>query len=492
VPEVSTALRTLFLHPPSFDGFDGGAGARYQARREIRSFWYPTWLAQPAALVPGSRLVDAPPEGLALERVAPLAREYDQVVMHTSTPSFGSDARVAERLKDENPRLLVGMVGAHVAVLPEASLRASRAVDWVGVGEFDYACAEIAGGRPFAEVRGIAYRSGDRVRFTPPRPPIEDMDALPFVVDVYRRDLTIENYFIGYLRHPYVSLYTGRGCRSKCTFCLWPQTVGGHRYRVRSPASVEAEMARAKLLFPEVREFFFDDDTFTDDLPRAEEIARRLGRLGLTWSCNAKANVPRRTLEILRDNGLRLLLVGYESGSQAILNNVRKGLRLDVAREFTRNARRLGIAIHGTFILGLPGETADTIQETIRYACEIEPDTIQVSLAAPYPGTELYRQAQEQGWLPGAAGDLVSREGVQVTALQYPGLARSEIFDSVEAFYRRFYFRPRKIVAMVGGMLRDPALMRRRLREGVEFFRFLRERRAAPGGARPVASDASA
>src|SRR5262245_55915409 len=184
-----TALRTLFLHPPSFEGFDGGAGSRYQARREIRSFWYPTWLAQPAAMVPGSRLVDAPPAGLTLAQVAPLARAYDQVVLHTSTPSFGSDVRVAERLKDENPNVLVGMVGAHVAVLPEASLRAARAVDWVGVGEFDHACAEVAEGRPLGSVRGIAYRERDRVRFTPPRPPIEDMDALPFVVDVYQRDL---------------------------------------------------------------------------------------------------------------------------------------------------------------------------------------------------------------------------------------------------------------------------------------------------------------
>src|SRR5262245_7245079 len=112
VSEGVATLRTLFLHPPSFAGFDGGAGSRYQARREIRSFWYPTWLAQPAALVPGSRLVDAPPDGLTLEQVAPLAREYEQVVMHTSTPSFGGDARVAGRLKDENPKLLVGMVGA--------------------------------------------------------------------------------------------------------------------------------------------------------------------------------------------------------------------------------------------------------------------------------------------------------------------------------------------------------------------------------------------
>ena len=473
------ALRTLFLHPPSFEGFDGGAGARYQARREIRSFWYPTWLAQPAALVPGSRLVDAPPDGLTVDQVAPLAREYDLVVLHTSTPSFANDARVAERLKAENPRLLTGMVGAHVGVLPRESLQGAPAVDWVGVGEFDHACAEIAAGRPLREVAGIAYRQNGKLRFTPPRPSIEDMDALPFVVDVYKRDLTIENYFIGYLLHPYVSLYTGRGCRSKCTFCLWPQTLGGHRYRVRSPENVEAEMARAKAHFPRVKEFFFDDDTFTDDLPRAEEIARRLGRLGLTWSCNAKANVPRKTLEVLRDNGLRLLLVGYESGNQQILNNIKKGIRLDIAREFTRNARALGITIHGTFILGLPGETPETIQETIRYACEIEPDTIQVSLAAPYPGTELYRQAQERGWLQIEDRDLVDAHGVQVAALQYPGLPQTQIFSSVEAFYRRFYFRPRKVVSMVGGMLRDPAVMRRRLREGVEFFRFLRDRRSS-------------
>jgi len=246
---------------------------------------------------------------------------------------------------------------------------------------------------------------------------------------------------------------------------------------VRSADSVEAEMAIAKKYFPQVREFFFDDDTFTDDLPRAEEIARRLGRLGITWSCNAKANVPRKTLEILRDNGLRLLLVGYESGVQQILNNIKKGTRIDIAREFTRNCRQLGITIHGTFILGLPGETPETIRETIRFACDIEPETIQVSLAAPYPGTELYRQAQEQGWLQTQTGELVDTHGVQVAALSFPTLSTTLIFDSVEEFYRKFYFRPRKIFSLVGGMVRSPEVTKRRLREGVEFFRFLRERK---------------
>jgi len=468
---------TLFLNPPSYEGFDGGAGSRYQARREIRSFWYPTWLAQPAAMVPGSRLIDAPPDGLTVEQVAPLARDYELAVLHTSTPSFPNDARFAARLKEENPRIQVGMVGAHVGVLPLQSLNGAPAVDWVALGEFDYTCAEIAAGKPLPEVQGIAYRDRGQVRVSGERPTIENMDALPNVVDVYKRDLTIENYFIGYLQHPYVSLYTGRGCRSKCTFCLWPQTLGGHRYRVRSADSVEAEMAAAKKYFPQVREFFFDDDTFTDDLPRAEEIARRLGRLGITWSCNAKANVPRKTLEILRGNGLRLLLVGYESGNQQILNNIKKGTRIDIAREFTRNCRELGITIHGTFILGLPGETPETIRETIRFACEIEPETIQVSLAAPYPGTELYRQAQEQGWLQIQTGELVDTHGVQIAALSYPTMPSTLMFNSVEDFYRKFYFRPRKIFSLVGGMVRSPEVMRRRLREGVEFFRFLHERK---------------
>lgn len=471
------SLRTLFLHPPSFAGFDGGAGARYQARREVRSFWYPTWLAQPAALVAGSRLVDAPPAGLGVAEVAALAPGYDLAVLHTSTPSFAGDARVAEALRAAHPALRIGMVGAHVAVQREAALAAAPAVDFVTGEEFDFTIGEVAEGRPLGEVAGLSYREGTELRRTPPRRPLEDMDRLPFVVDVYHRDLVIEQYVIGYLRHPYVSLYTGRGCRSRCTFCLWPQTVGGHRYRTRSVGHVVAEIARATRLFPQVREYFFDDDTFTDDRPRAEAVARGLGRLGVTWSCNAKANVPRETLRVLRDNGLRLLLVGYESGSQSILNNVRKGVRVEAARAFTREAKALGITIHGTFILGLPGETRETIRETLAFARDIDPHTLQVSLAAPYPGTELYRQALEQGWLESPG--LVDAGGVQVSALGYPHLSRGEIFDSVDAFYRRFYFRPRKIFALAGEALGDRRVLARRLGEGVDFVRFLSRRRRA-------------
>lgn len=467
-------LKTLFLHPPSYEGFDGGAGSRYQARREIRSFWYPTWLAQPAALVPGSKLVDAPPDGRTLDDILPLARQYELAVLHTSTPSFQYDVKVAETLKAENPCLRIGFVGAHVAVAPEDALLSSPAIEFVARNEFDFTVQEVAQGRPLSEILGLSYRTNGTVHHTPERPTLENMDALPFVTEVYKRDLRVEHYFIGYLLHPYISLYSGRGCRSKCTFCLWPQTVGGHRYRTRSPAHVEEEIKLATQYFPQVKEYFFDDDTFTDDLPRAEAIARRLGRLGVTWSCNAKANVPYDTLKVLKDNGLRLLLVGYESGNQEILNRVKKGVRLDVARQFTRGATTLGIKIHGTFILGLPGETGETIEETIRFACELDPHTLQVSIAAPYPGTAMYREALKRGWLDGRG--LVSGDGTQVSALSYPHLSHTEIFDSVETFYKRFYFRPRKIFALAGEMLRDTQVMKRRLREGGEFLRFLSHR----------------
>ena len=226
-----------------------------------------------------------------------------------------------------------------------------------------------------------------------------------------------------------------------------------------------------------MKEFFFDDDTLTDNLPRVEELAREIGKLGITWSCNAKANVPRATLKVLKDNGLRLLLVGYESGNQQILHNIKKGMLVDVAKRFTKDCHELGIVIHGTFILGLPGETKETIEETIHFANEINPHTIQVSLAAPYPGTFLYKQAKENGWFANENAELLTDRGIQIAPLSYPHLSHTEIFQSVEDFYRRFYFRAPKIAAIVGEMVRSPDMMKRRLREGVEFFRFLRERR---------------
>jgi len=473
--------KTLFLSPPSFEGFDGGAGSRYQCKREVTSFWYPTWLAQLAALVPDSTLIDGPAGGYTIEQLLPEAPKFEILIVYTSTPTFANDVQVADAMKAENPDLLIGFCGAHVMINWESAMAASANIDFVCDKEFDFTVKEVCEGKPLPEVMGLYYRDGDAVVKSGERGILHDMDSLPWVTPIYKKFLNTKNYYNGYMLHPYMSLYTGRGCKSRCTYCLWPQTISGHNYRTRSVKDIAAEIAYAQKEFPEIKEFFFDDDTLTDNIEHVEALALELGKLGVTWSCNAKANVPRKTLEILKANGLRLLLVGYESGNQKILNNMKKGVRLDFARKFTRDCHDLGILIHGCFIMGLPGETQDTIRETMAYAREINPKTIQVSLPATYPGTFLYKQAMENGWLQTdeVTEGLVTDNGTQESILSYPHLDKEEIFAAVETFYKDFYFRPAKMAQLTWDMCRDWDIMKRQLREGKEFFKFLWGRKEA-------------
>jgi len=482
-------MSALFLSPPSFDGFDGGAGARYQARREVTSFWYPTWLAQPAALVPNSRLLDCPPHDIGMQETLRIAKDFGHVIINTSTPSLKNDCKVAEAIKAQRPETKIGFIGAHTAVLPTETLKASPAIDWVGRKEFDFTCKEVCEDRPMESISGLSFRKEGKIIHNPERDLIHNMDALPWVADVYKRDLEIEKYFIGYLMHPYISMYTGRGCPAQCTFCLWPQTIGGHKYRVRSAENVAAEMSYMKKLFPQVREFFFDDDTFTANLPRAREIAKKLAPLGLTWSCNSRANLDEDTIRFFKDCGLRLFLVGYESGNDDILKRIKKGVTTDEMRRFTKACHRVGVVIHGTFILGLPVETQETIEQTMRFAQDLDVFSMQVSLAAPYPGTELYEMARQNGWFSKKdKTDIVHGDGFQQSTLEYPGLSKDEIFESVDRFYRQYYLRPGPILRIIKTMLEDKSVMVRRCREGYEFFRSLNQRKVDLAAAQSLAA----
>ncbi len=179
-------LKTLFLNPPSFNGFDGGAGSRYQCTREVKSFWYPTWLAQLAALVKGSRLIDAPAGDISLDEILPLANDYEFLVLYTSTPSFPNDVKIAEAFKQENPKLIISFCGPHVAVNPDHSVLASDAIDFVAGNEFDFTIKEIAEGKPLEEVDGIIYKKDGKPVHNKDRALIEDMDSLPWVTKIYK------------------------------------------------------------------------------------------------------------------------------------------------------------------------------------------------------------------------------------------------------------------------------------------------------------------
>jgi len=468
-------MRTLLLNPPSFENFDGGAGARYPARREVCSFWYPTWLAYPAGLIQESRLLDAPAHSIKPEETVRIAGDYEFVVLFTSTAGFASDVRLAEKIKATKQSPKIAFVGPHVSVLPEESLKASPAIDFIVRREFDYAVAEFAGGKNLEEIRGITYRKNDRIFHNPDRPLLEDLDALPFAVEIYKRDLDISRYSIPFLHYPYISFYTSRGCPAMCSFCLWPQTFGGHRWRTRSSDNTVAEVRRAQELFPQVKEIFFDDDTFTWGKSRVLELCQKLKPLKLTWSCNARVTADYETLKAMKEAGCRLLIVGFESGDPTILKNIKKGATVDQALTFMKNCRSLGITVHGDFQLGLPGETRETIEKTIVFAMELDPKTIQVSMSHPYPGTELHQYLKNQGYL--ISTDLTDDQGHQLPTFEYPDLSQEEILKSVENFYARYYFRPRIIFRIARRALFDGTERRRLYQEGKDFLKLRAKRK---------------
>ena len=463
-------FRTLFVNPPSFEGFDGGAASRWPATREVESYWYPVWLAYPAGMLEGARLLDAPPQGVSPEETVKIARNYEFLVLFTSTPGFASDVRLANVVKDLNPKIKIAFVGPHVTVLPEKSLRDCSAIDFVCRKEFDYSVVELAQAIPPEQVLGISYRKNGTVVHNADRRPIENLDTLPHVTDVYKRDLDIKRYDIPFLKYPYVSLYTTRGCPAQCTFCLWPQTLSGHAWRKRSIDDVVRELAKAKEYWPEAREFFFDDDTFNIQKARTIELCNKLKPLKLTWSCTSRVTTEYETLKAMKEAGCRLLIVGYESGDPQILKNMKKGATVDRARQFTRDCYRLGLVIHGDFIIGLPGETHETINRTIAFAKELDVHTIQVSVAHAYPGTEVYDYVAKSGFLV-RNRDMVDESGHQLAHITYPGLLADEMLSALHRFYDEYYFRPKAIFRILKRAVFDGRERKRIYKEAKSFLK---------------------
>jgi hopanoid biosynthesis associated radical SAM protein HpnJ len=461
-------MRTLFLNPPSFEGFDGGAGSRWPASREIESYWYPVWLCYPAGMLPDSKVVDAPPHKISIEQTVEMARDFELLVLFTSTPGFHVDVKIAEMMKDSNPNLKVAFVGPPVTVEPEKSLRASTAIDFVVKREFDHAIVDFANGKPLDEIPGVVFRKNGGFQHNPEAPPIENLDSLPWVSKTYKRDLDFRRYNVPFLLHPFLSLYTSRGCPAMCTFCLWPQTHSGHRWRLRSTDDIVNECRFVQENFPGLKEVFFDDDTFNYQKARTIELCSKLKSLKMTWSCTSRVTTDYDTLKAMKEAGCRLLIVGYESGDQQILKNIKKGATIDMARRFTANCKKLGLVVHGDFIVGLPGESRESIRKSIDFAKELDVETIQVSIAHPYPGTEFYDYAKKNALI--TIDSMTDEQGHQLPNVIYPGLDRAELVHWVERFYDEYYFRPKVAFRLIRKAIFNNGERKRLYKEAREYL----------------------
>jgi hopanoid biosynthesis associated radical SAM protein HpnJ len=483
-------MRTLFLNPPSFEGFDGGASSRWPASREIESYWYPVWLCYPAGLLPDSKVVDAPPHKISIEQTVEMARQFELLVLFTSTPGFHVDVKMAQMMKDANSKLKVAFVGPPVTVDPENTLRNNPAIDFVVRREFDYQIVNYAKGTPLEELPGVSFRKNGRIVNNPEGPVIENLDELPWVTKVYKRDLDVTRYNVPFLLNPFISLYTSRGCPAMCTFCLWPQTHSGHRWRLRSADDVANEVAWAKENFPNIKEIFFDDDTFNYRKERTLEVCRKLKPLGVTWSCTSRVTTDYETLKAMKEAGGRLLIVGYESGDPQILKNIKKGATIDMAERFTANCKKLGLVVHGDFIIGLPGETRESIRRTINFAKKLDNETIQVSIAHPYPGTEFYDYARKNDLI--TIDSMTDETGHQLPNIIYPGLDRGELVEWVEKFYGEYYFRPKVAWRVVRRSLFDSSERKRLYKEAREYLALRSKRKKFVADTKAAAQSAPA
>ena len=417
-------LKTLLLNPPSFENFDGGASSRWPAVREIESYWYPVWLAYPAGMLEGSKLLDAPPHHVTADQTIEIAKSYEFLVLFTSTVGWHGDHALAEAIKRANPTMKICFVGPPVTTDPDRALNECAVIDFVCRREFDFSVVEFANGSPLADILGISYRNADGThQHNPDRPQVEDLDAMPWATKIYARDMDVTRYNVPFLLHPYISLYSTRGCPAQCTFCLWPQTLSGHGWRKRSTDDVAAEMAWAKENFPHVKEFFFDDDTFNIQKVRTVELCSKLKPLGITWSCTSRVTTDRDTLKAMKEAGCRLLIVGFESVTRRSSKTSKRVPPSSAPETSSRIATNLGLIIHADFILGLPGETKESIRNTIDFAKSLDCETIQVSIAHAYPGTEFYDFAAKNGFITNQK--MEDDAGHQMAHIEYPACPSS-------------------------------------------------------------------
>jgi anaerobic magnesium-protoporphyrin IX monomethyl ester cyclase len=473
-------MKVLLINEPYVEGFN--RTQRWAARTRGRVLRAPDWLAYATAVLERdgieARLSDFPAEGRGKEDLGPLVRKErpDWVVLDSTTPSIYSDIDCARICKDAGGARVI-MVGPHASALPEETLRLARgAVDVICMGEYDYSVLEVV--RDFEnlpEIKGICHLSNGEPLRTDPRPLIEDLDSLPFPAWGH---LDLMNYFDGSKLYPYIDIFSGRGCPHRCTFCLWPQVMHGRRIRLRSPERVVDEIEYDIDLCPQVvrgGEFFFEDDTFTlvksNAIAICEEILRR--GLKITFSVNARTDTADEELfQTLKRAGCRELLVGFESGDEEMLTRMNKRESLDHARAFMDLARRTKLDVHGCFVLGLPGETQESMEKTIRFALELGLHTVQFSGAVPFPGTEYFDYCKEQGLLRTQRWDAWLDDGEQAAVVNCPGLPKDAVQAAIDRGLKRFYFRPSYMVKFLVHT-RSKSDLYRKLRGAKNFISYL-------------------
>ncbi len=496
----------LFVNPPAPDG---GIWIRSQHRVGRRSregmIWHQIGLAQLASLFPDYRveIVDAIPLRMswaAFERLLEEKRPR-YYVTHVTAPTLRNDMYGAFLARSMGATTIA--FGTHVTPIPRETMRAFPSLDFGLRGEPELALRELidtlegAGGKwqvankprgmepDFAErlrklfgdadpdwrsaerlgsIKGLVWRDGGHIVVNPDRPFIRHLDDLPLP----RHDLLpLASYRAPLVPSPYAFVVTSRGCPGGCRFCI-KHVSYGNSVRFRSPENIMAEIEF--LAARGVRSIHMYADIFTVSREQVVGLCELMLKRGLKmqWTCNSRVDfVDREMLRLMGQAGCRWISWGIESGSEQVLRNVRKGIKLERVERALRWSREAGIRNWGYFIVGLPGETEETIRETIRFSKRLPLDLVLFHIAAPYPGSPFFFEVVEQGWFrPGTRWEQVDMDCS--TVLDYPHLRAEELERWARRAFREWALRPGPALTYLRMLLGSPSLWRPALEIGLE------------------------
>lgn len=450
-------MRVLIINPP----WPGkGYGTRSQNRiikhRSDKFLQYPLFLSYSAAQLKAAGIavsyIDSVIQDLDMAATLEAAEKVkpDVVFMETTTPSIDADCRSLTALKEvTGATILVG--GPHASYFHKEVLEDCPAIDVVIRHEFDTKITPVVSHLGhLSEVRGITYRENGSIFDNGDGEYEEDLDKIPFP----DREVIPWHWYVEawYSRQPFMNMMTSRGCPYHCAFCLWPQIMDGHKQRFRSLDNVFGEIHHLLDAYG-VRELNIDEGTFTTNRKRVIEFCQRLRaeKIKLIWTCNGRVdNLDDDMLEEMKKSGCKMIRLGVESGSQEVLDKIRKNLTLEQIEKGVRMVRKHGIQALGGFMFGFPYDSRESVEETIRFAKKLSPDQVQFSICMGYPGTSLYEYAKENDLL--LARSFKEFDMTYGPVMKTLDMERQDLEHILARAYREFYFRPRFFLQTLSNM----------------------------------------
>jgi len=443
-------MKVLVTNPPwPGPGYGARSDVRWPHKRSDKFIEYPIYLAYVVAILEKAgvevEFVDAVVEEMSIPDFANAAAKInpDMVVIECSTPSIEYDLLTTKSLKERMSDVFVVLVGSHPTFFHREIMRENPQIDAICRGEFDLTVKNLAvtlsNGDRLDEVKGITYRNREGIQVNQDRPLIKNLDELPFPArHIVKGNHYRQGTFTG--KHC-TTMVSSRGCPHRCTYCLWPRTLYGSRFRARSAENVVAEMEQVVRDY-QIDEIYFDDDSLALNRARILRICQLINQKGIKvkWIPQCRVDsMDEEVLKAMKEAGCHYIRFGVESGSQKMLNIMKKGITLAQIKRAFELCRKVGIKTQAFFLFGIPGETPQTIRESIEFAQKLRPDSAQFAVVIPHPGTDLYEICQGEGWLNYSSWEDFSACN---SLIETSELSRADVERARIRAYRKFYFRP--------------------------------------------------